>query len=125
MPEVWLHDQFTEHLQRANLPTCSIQSCASPFTLNNLHVNLNLNLNNHLRVSISTLESSSKGVDYAMAVGSSVMTSSILRIILVICVASLICCIFPINVSYTPCSFISALPVSMQSIPKRGFPVLF
>mmetsp|Transcript_60703 Transcript_60703/g.167903 ORF Transcript_60703/g.167903 Transcript_60703/m.167903 type:complete len:261 (-) Transcript_60703:834-1616(-) len=48
------------------------------------------------------------------------MTSSILRIILTSCVASWICCCLPMSVSNTCCSFMSLVPLSMQSMPSHG-----
>ena len=48
------------------------------------------------------------------------MTSSIFKIIFTTCVASNICCCFPIKVSNTFCSRISFVPVSLQSIPQQG-----
>mmetsp|Transcript_1677 Transcript_1677/g.3849 ORF Transcript_1677/g.3849 Transcript_1677/m.3849 type:complete len:297 (-) Transcript_1677:802-1692(-) len=49
------------------------------------------------------------------------MTSSIFRIILTTCVASIICCFFPMRVSKTFCFFMSLVPSSLQSIPRRLF----
>ena len=49
-----------------------------------------------------------------------VITSSIFNIILTTCVASKICCCFPINVSNTFCSCIWLVPTSLQSMPQYG-----
>lgn len=46
------------------------------------------------------------------------MTSSILRIMRTTCVASSICCCLPMRVSKTFCSFISRVPLLMQSMPR-------
>lgn len=48
------------------------------------------------------------------------ITSSIFSIILTTCVASRICCCFPIRVSKTFCSRMSFVPTSLQSIPQCG-----
>mmetsp|Transcript_81279 Transcript_81279/g.159551 ORF Transcript_81279/g.159551 Transcript_81279/m.159551 type:complete len:219 (-) Transcript_81279:1043-1699(-) len=50
------------------------------------------------------------------------MTSSILRIIFTTCVASCSCCCLPIRVSNTKWSFMSLLPIWLQSTPRRGLP---
>mmetsp|Transcript_9052 Transcript_9052/g.15311 ORF Transcript_9052/g.15311 Transcript_9052/m.15311 type:complete len:262 (+) Transcript_9052:202-987(+) len=50
------------------------------------------------------------------------MTSSILRIIFTTCVASCSCCCFPMSVSNTKCSFMSLVPIWLQSTPRRGLP---
>mmetsp|Transcript_54354 Transcript_54354/g.123918 ORF Transcript_54354/g.123918 Transcript_54354/m.123918 type:complete len:252 (-) Transcript_54354:863-1618(-) len=48
------------------------------------------------------------------------ITSSILRIIFTTCVARRSCCCFPIKVSNTSCSFMSLVPLLLQSIPRWG-----
>mmetsp|Transcript_45949 Transcript_45949/g.80302 ORF Transcript_45949/g.80302 Transcript_45949/m.80302 type:complete len:251 (-) Transcript_45949:939-1691(-) len=50
------------------------------------------------------------------------MTSSIFKIILTTWVASCSCCIFPMRVSKTRWSFMSLLPIWLQSTPRRGLP---
>ena len=48
------------------------------------------------------------------------MMSSIFRIILVTCVARNSCCRLPARVSKTPCSRMSFVPTSLQSMPRYG-----
>ena len=48
------------------------------------------------------------------------MMSSIFNIIFVTCVARKSCCRLPASVSKTPCSRMSLVPTSLQSMPRYG-----